>query len=92
MIQTRLENQQSNLKKRKRAKVSPHSASLDGSIADSDDDYSGPAQTNERPVYTTGKLIQQVRIGELEGLQTNEPYWFMHQGNCEHIWTVDAVR
>lgn len=34
---------------------------------------------------------QNTRVGDL-GLRVGEPYWFVHQGNCEHVWTVDSIR
>ncbi|EGG07481.1 uncharacterized protein MELLADRAFT_71692 [Melampsora larici-populina 98AG31] len=35
--------------------------------------------------------MESVRFEELE-LQIGEPYWMLHQGNCEHIFTVDDIR
>ncbi|KAL8279181.1 hypothetical protein RQP46_008437 [Phenoliferia psychrophenolica] len=49
------------------------------------------AEVDGRPDWTVGGSMQQTLIGELE-LKVGEPYWFMHQGNCEHIWTVDKIR
>ena len=35
--------------------------------------------------------MQETRIGELD-VRIGEPYWYMHQGSCEHVWTVDRIR
>ncbi|KAI9611358.1 hypothetical protein KEM48_004508 [Puccinia striiformis f. sp. tritici PST-130] len=35
--------------------------------------------------------MENVRFDQLT-LRINEPYWMLHQGNCEHIFTVDEIR
>lgn len=43
-------------------------------------------------VYSKAKRsIQEARIGELD-LRVGQPYWYIHQGNCEHVWTVEEIR
>lgn len=49
------------------------------------------AEVDRRPSWTVGGSMQQTMIGELD-IKLGEPYWFMHQGNCEHVWTVDTIR
>lgn len=46
---------------------------------------------DNKPQYTIGPKMQDTRIGDIE-IKIGEPYWFMQQGNCEHIWTVDSIR
>lgn len=64
---------------------SPPGRSREGSSGD-------PAVQQSGPSYLAGPSMQQTRIGELENLRVGKPYWYLHQGNCEHIWTVDEVR
>lgn len=75
-----------------RKRVRARSPSPDS--ADSADDHDGQpaAPITDRPIYTTGPHIRETKIGALRGIRTGEPYWFIHQGNCEHIWEVNAVR
>ncbi|KAM0752699.1 hypothetical protein T439DRAFT_346540 [Meredithblackwellia eburnea MCA 4105] len=49
------------------------------------------SKSSSRPVWIAGRAMQDVRIGELD-VRVGEPYWFMHQGNCEHVWSVDSIR
>lgn len=43
------------------------------------------------PRCAMGGAMQETRIGELN-LKIGEPYWFMHQGNSEHVWVIDSIR
>ncbi|KAK4698630.1 hypothetical protein P7C70_g7641, partial [Phenoliferia sp. Uapishka_3] len=43
------------------------------------------------PRWTAGSSMQNTMIGELD-IRVGQAYWFMHQGNCEHVWTVDCIR
>jgi hypothetical protein len=43
------------------------------------------------PKWSVGESMQETRIGDLD-LKIGEPYWFMHQGNSEHIWVIDSIR
>lgn len=54
----------------------------------SDDGRTG---NEHKPNWTMGSAMQETRVGEL-GLKIGEPYWFMHQGNCEHVWSIDSIR
>lgn len=43
-------------------------------------------------VYSKAEqTIQEARIGDLN-LRIGQPYWYIHQGNCEHVWTVEEIR
>lgn len=46
---------------------------------------------DRKPKWVAGTPMQSTRIGDLR-LKVAEPYWYMHQGNCEHVWTVDSIR
>lgn len=46
---------------------------------------------DRKPKWEAGSSMQSTRIGSLR-LKVAEPYWYMHQGNCEHVWTVDSIR
>lgn len=35
--------------------------------------------------------MESVRLEDLT-LRVGEPYWMLHQGNCEHVFTVDEIR
>lgn len=53
-----------------------------------------PSSTNvdQKPSYRISPTsMQETPIGSLS-LKVGEPYWYLHQGNCEHIWTVDEIR
>lgn len=39
-----------------------------------------------------GGTLQNTRIFELECLAVHQPYWLLHVGDCEHLWTVDHMR
>ncbi|KAI5478339.1 small nuclear RNA activating complex, polypeptide 3, 50kDa [Pseudohyphozyma bogoriensis] len=43
------------------------------------------------PSWTAGPSMQDTAIGSLD-IKIGQPYWYMHQGNCEHVWTVDSIR
>lgn len=48
-------------------------------------------QAPTKPNWIAGTSMQETQIGTLS-LKTGEPYWYMHQGNCEHIWIVECIR
>ncbi|CAH7669942.1 snRNA-activating protein of 50kDa MW C terminal-domain-containing protein [Phakopsora pachyrhizi] len=35
--------------------------------------------------------MESVRFDQLN-LRVGEPYWLLHQGNCEHLFTIDEIR
>ncbi|GEM08092.1 small nuclear RNA activating complex, polypeptide 3, 50kDa [Rhodotorula toruloides] len=41
--------------------------------------------------YIRGAPLRQAKLGEMP-LRLGQPYLFVHQGNSEHIWTVDDIR
>lgn len=49
------------------------------------------AYDQPKPQWRAGKSMQETRIGDLD-VRVGEPYWYMHQGSCEHVWTVDRIR
>lgn len=51
------------------------------------------AQQGERggPDIRKGSGFSETRLGDLK-LRKGKAYWFLHQGNCEHVWSVDDVR
>ncbi|BGP41016.1 hypothetical protein JCM10449v2_004985 [Rhodotorula kratochvilovae] len=44
-----------------------------------------------KPELQAGASIQEAKLGEIP-LRVGQPYLFVHQGNNEHLWTVDEVR
>jgi len=48
---------------------------------------SGSPQTLEKAVT----LMHETTLSSLT-LRVNEPYWLLHQGNCEHFIVVDQIR
>lgn len=50
-----------------------------------------PLPLSSVPKYTKGTSMQETRIGEVD-FRVGEPYWYLHQGNCEHVWSVTKVR
>ncbi|GAA6056101.1 hypothetical protein JCM3770_001968 [Rhodotorula araucariae] len=44
-----------------------------------------------KPKLQAGASIQDAKLGEIP-LRVGQPYLFVHQGNNEHLWTVDEVR
>ncbi|GAA5912686.1 hypothetical protein JCM8208_007730 [Rhodotorula glutinis] len=44
-----------------------------------------------KPELKAGPALKDAKIGDLP-LRVGQPYLFVHQGNNEHIWTVDEVR
>ncbi|KAK4054631.1 hypothetical protein OIO90_003443 [Microbotryomycetes sp. JL221] len=61
------------------------------SIDDDDDAEIGQERETIKPMYEKGSNMQQTRLGELS-IKVGQPYWFLHQGDCEHVWTVDEIR
>lgn len=39
-----------------------------------------------------GATLETVRLSSLSNLALHRPYWLLHVGDCEHIWTIDAIR
>ncbi|GAA5936315.1 hypothetical protein JCM3775_006462 [Rhodotorula graminis] len=44
-----------------------------------------------KPDLKAGPPLKDVKIGDMP-LRVGQPYLYVHQGNNEHIWTVDEVR
>ncbi|GAA5872360.1 hypothetical protein JCM8547_000907 [Rhodosporidiobolus lusitaniae] len=45
-----------------------------------------------KPNLVKGPSIRNTKLGELEGLKTGNPYWFLTHGNVEAIWTIEEIR
>lgn len=44
-----------------------------------------------KPKLRRGTLAHQTTLGEMP-LRVGQPYGFIHQGDVEHIWSVDEIR
>lgn len=44
-----------------------------------------------KPNLRRGTLAHQTTLGEM-ALRVGQPYGFIHQGDVEHIWSVDEIR
>ena len=63
-----------------------------GSLPLKEPEASDPLPFDPRHVYSKAEQsIQEARIGDLD-LRVGQPYWYIHQGNCEHVWTVEEIR
>ncbi|PLW18583.1 hypothetical protein PCANC_09223 [Puccinia coronata f. sp. avenae] len=49
------------------------------------------APKKKSKIQISSLSMEQVRMDQLT-LRINEPYWMLHQGNCEHIFTIDEIR
>ncbi|BGP09061.1 hypothetical protein JCM10049v2_004916 [Rhodotorula toruloides] len=49
------------------------------------------ARSGSKLDYVRGSPLREAKLGEMP-LRMGQPYLFVHQGNSEHIWTVDDVR
>ncbi|BGP33050.1 hypothetical protein JCM10296v2_004839 [Rhodotorula toruloides] len=49
------------------------------------------ARSGAKLDYVRGAPLKEAKLGEMP-LRIGQPYLFVHQGNSEHIWTVDDVR
>ncbi|BGO99602.1 RNA binding protein [Rhodotorula toruloides] len=49
------------------------------------------ARSGAKLDYVRGPPLREAKLGEMP-LRIGQPYLFVHQGNSEHIWTVDDVR
>ncbi|KAK4054246.1 hypothetical protein OIV83_001272 [Microbotryomycetes sp. JL201] len=58
------------------------------SVSSSNDDED---VASRRPPYTAGPSMQETRIGDIV-VRIGQPYWFMHDGDCEHVLTIDEIR
>ncbi|GAA6059476.1 hypothetical protein JCM10212_002219 [Sporobolomyces blumeae] len=52
---------------------------------------SGEGAWVDKPKYRAGSTTMETRLGDLP-LRVGQPYWYVHQGNAEHVWTVDEIR
>ncbi|WAQ90446.1 hypothetical protein PtA15_12A435 [Puccinia triticina] len=50
-----------------------------------------PKSKTTSKIKVSSLSMECVRFDQLT-LRINEPYWMIHQGNCEHIFTVDEIR
>jgi len=48
-------------------------------------------EEDHKPEFVRGNQMDQIKLGDVP-LSVGKPYWFMHQGNYEHVWTVDSIR
>lgn len=39
-----------------------------------------------------GTTLECTKLSSLSNLSLHQPYWLLHVGDCEHIWTIDAIR
>lgn len=46
---------------------------------------------SSKPDWRVGSSMQRTMLGDID-LKIGEGYYYVHQGNCEHIWTVDWIR
>lgn len=54
--------------------------------------FSKPNEDGAPPrAIASERSMTEVTIDSLE-LCTGKMYWFLHQGSCEHLWTIDSVR
>ncbi|GAA6023091.1 hypothetical protein JCM11491_002330 [Sporobolomyces phaffii] len=68
----------------------------DITMADAADEIEQEAKDREhadphKPKFVGGSPMHQTKLADL-ALRVGQPYWFVHQGNYEHVWTVDAIR
>lgn len=47
--------------------------------------------TQHRALTKTPESMHDTILSSLS-LRINEPYWILHQGNCEHFFVVDQIR
>jgi hypothetical protein len=50
-----------------------------------------PNKNSASKIKISSLSMECVRFDQLT-LRISEPYWMIHQGNCEHIFTVDEIR
>lgn len=46
---------------------------------------------NSPAMQKASTTIDETRFSSLS-LRTNEPYWLLHRGDCEHFFVVDQIR
>ncbi|GAA5934999.1 uncharacterized protein JCM15063_003124 [Sporobolomyces koalae] len=44
-----------------------------------------------KPQYAQGTPMHETKLGDIP-FRIGQPYLFVHQGNYEHVWSIDAVR
>lgn len=44
-----------------------------------------------KPKYVEGPAMHATKLGDIP-LRVGQPYWFVHQGNYEQVWTIDSIR
>lgn len=72
--------------------IDPNSAALEDILVGGEEGAAPQAVSSvNRPQWRTGPSMQETAIGSIK-LKVGEPYWYMHQGNAEHVWTVDSIR
>lgn len=52
---------------------------------------SAPQRKDSRKIKISSLSMEAVRFDQLT-VRINEPYWMLHQGNCEHLFTIDEIR
>jgi hypothetical protein len=65
----------------------------DGSILEGGGDQSTALEKEDpnKPQFVAGTPMHETKLGDI-ALRVGQPYWFVHQGNYEHVWTIDSIR
>ncbi|GAA5960505.1 hypothetical protein JCM21900_000121 [Sporobolomyces salmonicolor] len=67
---------------------SPFASSLAHQLAQ---ESTGSSTDSSKPQFQAGPAMQETKVGRMP-LRVGQPYWYVHQGNAEHVWTVDEIR
>jgi len=51
-----------------------------------------PSRSSLSHVKYGGATLDSVKLSSLNNLALHQPYWLLHVGDCEHLWTIDAIR
>ncbi|GAA5902118.1 hypothetical protein JCM5296_006608 [Sporobolomyces johnsonii] len=68
--------------------VSPFASSLASQLAQAS---TSSSTDSSKPQFQAGTAMQETKLGRMP-LRVGQPYWYVHQGNAEHVWTVDEIR